>query len=194
MHPRPGYGIRRQDLVDLLAPLEPAAVSRLRWDPPGIDLEATAYTTPLALPDDLVSSARCIVRVGDRVVLCHTPDDSHIVPGGRCDDGETYEETACREVHEETGWLINADALQPLGFLAFRILSKPTNPELPHPDFLQVVFTAEAHGQDNSQGDHWVDVLGWEQKSELKTYAELEEVELHVHERAFLDVVRAKFS
>jgi len=129
--PRPGYGVRHPDLIALLARLTPAVRQRIIW-PGAIPLEVTAYPTPTALPDELITSIRCIVRVNDRIVVCHAPDEQHIWPGGRREPGETYQQTAQREVHEETGWLIDPGDLQPLGFLHFRLIQPPP-PDHPYP-------------------------------------------------------------
>src|SRR5690606_12403310 len=91
-------------------------------------------------------------------------------------------ETSAREVHEETGWLVAPQDLRPLGF-HYRMLDPPYDRDLLHPDFLQVVFTGEPYGRDASQGAAWADVVGWEQRSESRTYEELEAVDLHAHER-----------
>lgn len=75
--------------------------------PGDIPVQVSAYPTLSTLPDELITSIRCIVRVDRRIVVCHAPDEQHIWPGGRREPGETYQQTAQREVHEETGWLID---------------------------------------------------------------------------------------
>jgi ADP-ribose pyrophosphatase YjhB (NUDIX family) len=166
---RPGFGCRHPDLVALLAALAPAAVDRISW-PGELVLAVAAYPVPAPVPQELVTSVRCVVRVGERVVVCETPNDRHLWPGGRRLPGETYEETARREVHEETGWLI--DQPRPLGFLHFRHVDPcPDGYAYPYPDFLQVVFTAPARRR--AGGADWVDLDGWELGHRLCTVSEL---------------------
>jgi ADP-ribose pyrophosphatase YjhB (NUDIX family) len=182
---RPGYGTRHPQLVDLLAGLVPAAETDLAW-PGGVRVRAAAYPGATARPEALVTSVRCIVRVGDRVVLCHAPDEDHVWPGGRREPGESYEQTARREVHEETGWLLEPAPPRPLGFLHFRH-TEPPPPDhpYPHPDFLQVVYTSRAvrHADD---ADTWTDLAGWERSHELLTLADLDDAAITAVQRAFL--------
>lgn len=187
---RPGFGIRRADLVDLLGRLTPAAEDRVRW-PDDLLLDVTAYPVRAAVPDDLVTSARCVVRVGDSVVVCQAPDAVHIWPGGRRKPGESFEGTACREVHEETGWLVRPDQLTMLGFTHFRyVVPRPAGHPYPHPDFLQVVFCADSSTRDGDVTGEWRDVEGWEQSSRLCGPRELDELDLPAVQRVFLDACR----
>jgi 8-oxo-dGTP pyrophosphatase MutT (NUDIX family) len=182
---RSQYGGSHPDLVRLLATLTPAATETVTW--PGSVLDVAAYLTPVAPPPELVTSVRCIVEVDDRVVVCETPNDTHVVPGGRREPGETFEATARREVHEETGWLINESDLRLIGFLYFR----PTeallddNPHLP-PGFLQVVYTAPARAHHTEPAAHWTDVEGWESGHRLLSASELDQIQLPAVQRAFL--------
>lgn len=73
------------------------------------------------LPDDLPILERRAVRVvvrddTDRVLLFHTHDPDHPglgtwweLPGGGMDPGETYRDTAMRELREETGITVTPD-------------------------------------------------------------------------------------
>ncbi len=75
----------------------------------------------IELPQDLPIIERSAVRMvvldrHRRVLLFHTHDPDHPdlgtwweLPGGGVDPGETYLDTAVRELHEETGILATAD-------------------------------------------------------------------------------------
>jgi ADP-ribose pyrophosphatase YjhB (NUDIX family) len=185
---RPGYGTPHPELTALLAALTPAAESDFTWAS-GITVHAAAYPGAAARPAELVTSIRCIVQVGDRIILCHAPDEDHIWPGGRREPGETHAQTACREVHEETGWLIDPDALRPLGFLHFRQReTAPADHPYPHPDFLQVVYTTRTDRHAGESGA-WTDLAGWERTHDLVTRAELETASISAVQRAFLAVL-----
>lgn len=190
---RPGYGIRHPELLALLAGLTPAAEDRVIWTGTLV-LDVAAYPSPvpLPLPTALVTSVRCVVRVGGRIVVCDTPDGAHIWPGGRREPGEAYRATARREVYEETGWLIHEHELRELGFLHYRLVETPPNDHpYPHPDFLQVVYTAAAYDHADTRPADWVDLEGWERRHRLLTPAELYAEGLPPAQRAFLDLVAA---
>ena len=172
---------------EALAGLTPMSTWRVVWPPAAMSL--AAYLGSVTLPDDLVTSVRCLVFVRGQVVVCETPNDTHIMPGGRRESAETFEQTACREVHEETGWLLEPSALRPLGFLHFHVLDVLRPEVMPHVDFLQVVFTAEAREHatpDNAAS--WVDSAGWEERSWLADPTAVADLPILAAEHRFLEV------
>lgn len=56
--------------------------------------------------DDLLKFAVIISKAEDKWVFCkHKERDTYEIPGGRREEGESIDETATRELYEETGAL-----------------------------------------------------------------------------------------
>src|SRR4051812_6500225 len=111
------------DPAAFLARHTPLAEGIETWGSPDapLPLRLTWYCTDEEPPLALVTSVRAIVVRGDAVLALHEPGGKpYIVPGGRCEPGESPEETLRREVLEETGWSLGA--IQPLGFVHLRSL------------------------------------------------------------------------
>lgn len=80
------------------------------------------------------------------MVMQDGPETYHVMPGGRREPGESIEATLRREMLEETGWTVASH--HPLGFAHFRHLTpRPADYPYPYPDFLQLLFVAEAGEQ-----------------------------------------------
>ena len=60
----------------------------------------------------VIESSSSVVMIGDRFIMLHRPSTSHSYPGrwslvsGKREGGETLEETAIREIREETGIVV----------------------------------------------------------------------------------------
>jgi 8-oxo-dGTP pyrophosphatase MutT (NUDIX family) len=117
----------------------------------GVRLHVTSYLSQELPPAGLVSSARCVLlRTGEagggaqEVLVVREQRGAHLLPGGRREPHETLEETARREVLEETGWTVTGMRL--LGFVRYHHLTpRPEGYKYPYPDFLHVIFAARAH-------------------------------------------------
>lgn len=159
---RPGYGTRHPAMTRLLSEHQPSATATAVWGDGTLPLRVSAYLGPAELPDDLVTSVRCITRVKDFIVLCESADSSWSAwPGGRRNPGETFEDTACREVHEETGWRLDRRSIECVGWLHVEHqLTPPADYPYPYPDFLQLVMTSNAMTFDASRGESWRVVAG----------------------------------
>jgi 8-oxo-dGTP pyrophosphatase MutT (NUDIX family) len=170
----PSYGDRNLDLSELLARSEPAESIETVWGNGTLPLRITAYTSPARLPIQLVVSVRCVVRCGDRVVICQEPDGKWmLLPGGRREPGEALQETVIREVHEETGWIIEASSLSRIGWMHFEHQQPPpAGHPYPHPDFLNVVFVGDVLDCDSDHNLRWVDTDGYIQRSEAVPVSE----------------------
>ncbi len=106
-------------------------------------LQIVSYVGWGTLPLGYVTSVRSLVFQDDTVLVLRNHDSTHIVPGGRREESEDFEDTVRREVLEEAGWTI--ESLVPLGFMHFRHRTpKPEGYRFPYPDFLQVVYMARA--------------------------------------------------
>lgn len=94
-------------------------------------------------PADLVTSVRGVVFKAGKVVVVDDGIDSHVMPGGRREPGESLGQTLDRELLEECGWTMPAPRL--FGMIWFRHLSpKPDGYRYPYPDFLHLLFAGEA--------------------------------------------------
>jgi ADP-ribose pyrophosphatase YjhB (NUDIX family) len=106
-------------------------------------LRLRTYLGASAPPTEHITSARVLVFQGTAVLVQRDVGSTHILPGGRRAADETLEQTARREVLEETGWELGP--LVPLGVLHFQHETpRPSDYAYPYPDFFQVVYTADA--------------------------------------------------
>jgi 8-oxo-dGTP pyrophosphatase MutT (NUDIX family) len=121
-------------------------------------LRLTWYRGEEAPPAALITSVRAIVLRAGEVLVVREPDGApRLVAGGRCEAGETAEETVRREILEEVGWALGP--LTPLGFVHLHNLAPrlPGSP-YPYPDAFQTIYTAEAltHHPEAMVADDWV--------------------------------------
>ena len=145
------------DLATYLAHATLLCKERVTWGGGHIHLELACYTTDRLPPVQYVTSVRCLLFNRDAILVERELDGVHILPGGRCEQGESLEQTLRREVLEETGWTIDAPRI--LGCLHFHHLSaKPAGHPFAYPDFLQPIFMAEAvdHVPDHRVDDDYV--------------------------------------
>ncbi len=103
-------------------------------------------------PVHVSSSILAIVFDTKNRVLFLWPSDksgniSHLLIGGRPNLGESPEETATREVGEETGWRI-----LPVGIIGYRhfhqLEPKSKKSDRPYPDFVQLIYAARTVSHD----------------------------------------------
>ncbi|HUS14673.1 MAG TPA: NUDIX hydrolase [Chloroflexia bacterium] len=131
------------DLAAFLSARIPVAEEDVSWDTGRLRLHVRCYLGADLPPPAYITSVRAIVLRAADVLVMRNPDATHILPGGRREEGETLEATLHREVLEETGWAMSIRAR--LGVLHFHHLTpRPPEHSYPYPDFLQVVYGAVA--------------------------------------------------
>ena len=110
-------------------------------------LKYAYYVSSEMPPVRYVSSVRAIVFRGDSVLVIKARTNQYyILPGGRCEKGESPEGTLKREILEETGWALRNTQI--LGFIHFRHLGpRPTEYQYPYPDFIWLIYSAQANKQ-----------------------------------------------
>jgi 8-oxo-dGTP pyrophosphatase MutT (NUDIX family) len=131
------------EALSFLAAHTPATVEVVAW--PRSTFRLSSYLCDTLPPAWLITSVRAVVISGRCVLALHNPDEFHILPGGRRERDEHLEQTALREVLEETGWRITV--LRLLGVRHFYHLTpRPEGDRYPYPDFFQVVYLAAPAG------------------------------------------------
>jgi ADP-ribose pyrophosphatase YjhB (NUDIX family) len=170
------------ELDDLLASHTPVDEGEAEF-PGGVRLRIRGYLTDQAPPLAYVSSVRAVVLRGDDVLVFRDKGGApHLLPGGRREGDEPIETTLRREVREETGWEIAAP--RRLGFIHFHHLTpRPPGYAHPYPDFVQLVYAAEAesHTPDAPIVDEWV------VESALRPIAEFGQIGIARGELLFLE-------
>lgn len=145
------------DLVAFLTGLTPAASEQWHWPTLGLRFDVTGYLTTLDPPLALLVSVRAIARRGGEVFVFESEGETHAIPGGRREPGESPAATLVREMREETGCTIVGEP-RPLGILHLRNLTpRPKELKYPYPDTLQWVFVAEVSGDATPSDDPFVD-------------------------------------
>lgn len=169
-------------LADHLARCTPLSEENASWSDGQIRLRLRGYVTALMPPLHVITSSRCLVFRDDAVLVQRDRDSTHILPGGRCEAGESPLATVRREVAEETGWIIRDPVL--VGFMHFAHLTpKPPSYPYPYPDFVQVVYMADVAEcvPDTRLGD------GYEIDSVFRSIAEVRRLTLPATQRLFLN-------
>ena len=110
-----------------------------------IGLQITGYLTGEPPPWELVSSVRAVVLKKDAVLVMRNVDSTHILPGGRVEEGENHEEALKREIFEEAG--VEIEAGDQIGLVHLtHTTPKPKDYPYPYPDFLWPVYVASFRG------------------------------------------------
>ena len=93
-------------------------------------------------PRELVSTALVLAFMGDGLLMTELVRHGWDIPGGHVEAGEQPEETARREVHEETGATLGL--LHPLGYQRLHLLGpRPESYRYPYPTRYQAFYQAQ---------------------------------------------------
>ena len=179
-----------QVLKEFLNGRTPLAEEEMDWSGGGLALVQTRYTYGLeesaSPPVELVTSVRALVTRGTDLMVIRDPEGEHIVPGGRIDEGEGLLEALRRELLEETGWTVRGDPAL-IGLFHYHIRSpKPAGYAYPYPDFLQLLYKAEA----DRHIPEAMEVGGYELGAEFRSRKEVLDLPLSVGEAALLQIVQ----
>ena len=154
----------------------PFGVWRDQWL--GVPLEFRAYLSDELPARAHIGSVRALVLRDSDVLLVHSSPPIMSV-GGRCEHGETIEQTLLREVREESGWFVSPIAV--IGFIHGKHLDEQ-RPDWgrPAPDFIDPMFAVTAVRYDPG-------MLGRnETPSEFVPISSVEQLELDEINRVFL--------
>lgn len=125
-----------------------AYTGETRWGS-AVHLAVRMFPCAQPPPMKLVTSVRGVVFKGANVVVVDDTIESHVMPGGRMEPGETVHQTLERELLEECGWTIREPRL--FGMIHFHHLSpRPDGYRYPYPDFLHLLFVGEADAYNRS--------------------------------------------
>lgn len=162
-----------------IAPLTSRVSEVYTWPAARFAVNTYLHSTPP--PAAFVTSVRAVVLRAREVLVVQDPDGRHILPGGRREAGESYGETAIREVLEETGWQVAVGAL--LGFKHFYYLTpKPPEVVAPYPAFAQLVYSAKAmHYRPEAK-----EQAGYELGADFVPLAQIEQIGITESERLLL--------
>ena len=179
-----------QVLKGFLKGRTPLAVEEMDWSGGGLELVQTRYTYGLeesaSPPVELVTSVRALVTRGTDLMVLQDPDGEHIVPGGRIDEGEGLLEALKRELLEETGWTVGGEPAL-IGLFHYHIHSpKPVDYRYPYPDFLQLIYGAEA----DSHFPEAMEVGGFELGAAFRPPEAVQRLPLSLGEAALIQIVQ----
>ena len=139
---------RQDDIVRAYVEAYPAHhETRERWPVQGEMRVMLGLATELP-PGRVSSSILAIVLDAKRRVLYLWPGRrsgsiAHLLIGGRPEGGERPQETAIREVGEETGWRVRP--IRMIGFRHFfQLEPRRQESDRPYPDFIQPIYAARA--------------------------------------------------
>lgn len=178
-----------KELGAFLQGRSPLVEERQDWLGGDIELLQTRATYALTEADSppagWVTSVRALLTRGSRIMVVRDPDGEHILPGGRVGKGEAAREALVRELLEETGWSVRCEPVL-IGMFHYHIHSpRPADYSYPYPDFLQLLYRAEA----DSHFPEALEVGGYQLGAEFRPRLEVQRLPLSLGEAALLRIV-----
>ncbi|MEM7016353.1 MAG: NUDIX hydrolase [Pseudomonadota bacterium] len=133
------------ELKRYLDSLEFVAEGESIWIPGELEFDLRLAFTTQYPPEKYTSSIRAVLlNQANAMMVVETPSETHILPGGRREAGETYEQTLHREIGEETGYrILNAEFIGVLHFVHRFPMTKDWNPVL-YPHMVHPIYCAVA--------------------------------------------------
>ena len=145
-------------------------------------MEIAGYLCSETPPAHLVSSVRAVVFQEGHVLVMRNLDNTHIIPGGRVEEGETFEETLRRELLEEAG--VEIEVMGQVGLVHLKHTTpKPKDHPYPYPDFLWPVYVASVVGErPEAKVDDDYEIASW-----FLPLSKTRRLTLEDYEKAFLE-------
>jgi ADP-ribose pyrophosphatase YjhB (NUDIX family) len=171
-------------LVAFIQDLVPVGAQRETW-PSGAALDIKAFLTERVPPLDLVSGVRAILRNGDSILAFEGPaEGTHILPGGRLEEGESPIACLKRELREECGCVAVGEPRY-IGFLRFHhVTPRQEGYRYSYPDFLQLLYLADTASDAVERSDE-----PWVQRPRFVPLSHLDDLPLTPTERGLLKVL-----
>ncbi len=178
-----------QELKAFLQGQTPLAEEWVVWPLDGDDFVQTRFTyaADSAPPRRFVTSVRAVVTWGREILVARDPESEHILPGGRINNDEGVLEALQRELLEESGWAVhNPPTL--IGLFHYYIHSfKPDGYRYPYPDYLQLIYRAEARRYIPAA----IEADGYELGAEFRPLADVRRMPFSLGEIALLQILYA---